>query len=465
MYAALRVETTAGTPLKPNTFFPITKVDIVAPYGAKPSVPILATRTMNINPIKNLIEAPSGSIGLQVEPKTIGFFLRAIYGAITSGRYFPTSGVTGTFQVGETVTGGTSAATATVLAVSAEKDYLIMGSPTGTFTAAGEAITGGTSGATATLGVNASTVYGHEATAPQTSLPTFTLEIGLANEVIRWGGVTFHGFNSIAHNDNIITAELSVMALWEFKHARVTAVTTAGSTKTITVDQTTGLTTSDSVKIFRPSTGAFIDLNGSGVKSETVASVPTELTFTLATLTDATAVGDLVMLAPQTPSYSLAKEFSWIGGSVGRFAADIDTAVAASAANIEEFELSVMNELESRHAANGTNVINRFPYKNHLKKFTGEGKIKRAYENMTLLDYLRRSAQFALQIRHTADQIASTGVYYTLDWRVPYAVFKPWNPPVEQDNILDEDASFDIFRSSADGYDHKALLVNEVTSY
>lgn len=465
-YIAIIKETVPGTVIKPTVFIPVTKFEATTQYQSNPSTPIIANRTKNINPIKNLIEAPEGKLSMEVEPLTFGHFLRGIYGAVISGRYFPISSVTGAFAVGDVVTGTTSSATATILAVSSENDYLIMGAPTGTFTAAGEAITAPV-GKSATLGVNAGTVYGHEAKAPQTSLPTFTLEVGLENEAYRFGGVTFHDFASIAHSDNIITAEVALRALFEFKHARVTAVTTAGSTKTISVDQTMGLTTADSIKIFRPSTGAFIDLNGAGVKFEAIASIPGETSFTIATLTDATAVGDLVMLNPQTPSYSLANEFSWIGGSVARTADTLTLAIAASAAlsGVEEFEFSLENEMESRHAANGVNLINRFPVKNHLKKLSGEGKLKKAYLDQTFLDRSRNGTSTALQIRSTADLIAATNMNYLLDWRVPALIFKPFNPALGEDALLEQDMAFELYRSSAAGFTSKALLVNTVASY
>lgn len=465
-YAALKVESVENTMVKPDTFFPLVSQDIVTQYGAVASMPIIGNRTERINPIKTAIEPPTGTIGLQIEPKTFGFFVRAVCGAIVSGRYFPISSVTGTFTVGETVTGGTSSATATVLAVSAEGDYLIVGSPTGTFTAAGETITGGSSGATATLGINAGTVYGHEAKAPQSSLPTFTLEIGFDDIAIRFGGVRFNSFNPVSQNDNIMTAEVAVTARSEYKFARVTAAVTSGSgSKTIPLDQTTGLTTSDTIKVFRPSTGAFLDFSASSVKTHTPASIPGETSITVTNLQTSLAVGDIVVLAPQTPSYSLSKEFSWIGGSVVRAASTISAAIAASAASIESYSLQLVNELEARHAANGINVINRFPSKNHLKKFTGEGSVMKAYFDPTFLDRMRSSSQLAWHFQHIAEQIASTGVYYTLDIRVPNTVMRAHSPSFENDAVLDEEMEFEIYRETTAGYSAKILLVNDVSSY
>lgn len=460
-YCAIRAESTENTPLTPNVFVGIKGFDVNTQYAVVPSSPILGDRNTRVNPLKGPIDAPTGTLSIQLEPKTAGYFLKAVFGAVSSGRYFQISGVTGTFVVGETITGGTSSATATVIAVSKEGDYLLMGAPTGTFTAAGEAITGGTSGATATLGVNAATVYGHEFKAPQTSLPTFTVEIGYTNEAIRFTGVRFPSINSVKHEDNVITVELEFKGRAEFKFGRVTAAVTAGSNKAIPVDQTLGLTTADTIKVYRPSTGAFMDLSGVGTKTSTISSISANTSVTIGTLTDALAVGDLLMLAPQTPSYTLGKEFTWIGGSVGRLASTATLAIAASAASIEEFELAVVNELETRHAANAASLTGRFPTANHLKGFNGNGMIKLAYTDMTLADRMRNVTQTALQIVHTGEQIGSTGVYYTLDWRVSNAYIEPFHPALADDALLDVEASFNFYRDATAGYTAKALLVTD----
>jgi len=466
MYAAIGSEVTVGTAVLPAVFFPFTSLDIVTQYKTNPSTSIIGNRTLNINPVKDLIEAPSGTIGIQMEPKTLGYFLKGVYGAVSTGVYLPISSATGTFTVGETLTGGTSSDTATVIAVSAELDYVLvtLGSPIPTLVA-GETLTGGTSGFTATLGTYASTVFGHEFKAPQNSLPTFTVEIGYDDRAYRYGGLRFNALNSITHEDNIMTAELGVMALWEFKHATVTAITTSGAgAKTITVDQTTGLIAADTIKVFRPSTGAFLDFSAASVKTHTLGTVASETTFTVTNLETSLAVGDLIVLAPQTATYTIGKEFSWIGGSVARLANTATLALTASAASVEEFELGLENEMENRHAANGLNLVNRFPVKNHLKKLSGTGSIKLAYENNSLIERSRSATPTALHIKHTGELITST-LYNSIEWRVPNVQFQPFNPSVEEDALLDQEISFDIYRSATSGYSHKALLINDVLSY
>lgn len=467
-YFALKPETTENTAVIPDVFLGIIGIDVVTQYLSNPSSPIFMDRNTKINPVKGPIDAPQGTVRVQIEPKGFGSFMKGVIGAVTSGRYFPISSVTGTFTVGETVTGGTSAATATVLAVSSEADYLIVGAPTGTFTVAGETLTGGSSSATATLGVNASTVYGHEFKAPQTTLPTFTVEIGYDDMAYRFTGVRFPALNSVTQEDNIMTAELAFFGRAEFKHARVTTALTAGAgAKTILLDQTIGLVATDTIKVWRPSTQAYLDFSAASVKTHTVGSVSAGASIAITNLETALAVGDLVVLAPRTPSYSVAKELSWIGGSVARVADTMLAALTASAnlAQIETFELAVVNEMEARHAALATGVAGRFPAKNHVKGFMGNGTLRRAYLDQNFLDRLRNATKTCLNIVHTGDMIGATNVYYKLDWRLPNCIFQPFQPAMDTDALLDEEMPFDLYRETSPAYTTKVLMVNDATSY
>lgn len=464
-YIAIRKETTENTPLKPNVFFGATKVDILTKYGAVAASPIMADRTLNINPVQNAIGAPAGTVSLQIEPKNIGHFLTAVFGAVSTGVFFPVSGVSGTFSVGETITGGTSTKTAVVVAVSAEKDYLLVSTLSGAFTI-GETLTGGTSSATGVLGTYDSTVNGHEFKGPQTSLPTYTVEVGLLNEAYRFTGVKFPSFKSVSDKGNIVTADVEVMGRAQFLHGRVTAiVNSSGSPVTIPIDQTQGLISADSIKIFRPSTGAFIDLNGSGVKTHTISSLVAETSITIPSLTTTLAVGDLVILAPQTPSYSQARELSWIGGSVAAVADSMTAALTADAASIETFDLGIQNEVEERHAANAANLNGRFPTLLGLKAWKGTGKLQRAYPDETFMDRLRNSTPSALLVKHTGDLIGATAIKYRLDWRCPKLVFAAYNPAIDTDALLNEVVPFDFYKDTTSGYSAKALLVSDASSF
>lgn len=464
-YAALIKETTENVPIKPTFFFGFTKFDVVTKWGVKSSNNIFTDRSLFVNPVKMAVEAPTGKLTFQLEPKFMGYPLRAAMGAGASGNYFPVSAVAGTFQVGETITGGSSAKTATVVAISNEKDYLLVSSPSGAFTA-GETITGGSSAATATLGVTDNTVYGQEMKAPANDQTTYTLEIGYENEAVRFTGVRFPSIESITDKDNIIGATLGVFARSAFISSRVQAVVASGSTKVILLDQTLGLTTADTVKVFRPGTG-YLDFSGSGVKTSAISTIVSETSITVPTLQTALQAGDLIVLAPQTPSFNTQTEFAWIGAALVSTGDSITAALsnAPLASSIESADLTITNETDSRHAANAVSVAGRFPSFNAFKGFKASGKFKRAYQDMTFLDRLRNSTQTGIRVVYNGGIIGATKLNYVFDLRFANGRLGAYHPSVETDALLDEAMTVDFYRSVADGYTVKALLITDTVSY
>lgn len=456
--ASLIKEVTPNTPLTPTNFFHLNEEDIAAEYAYTPSTPVANNRAMNLRAVSNKIAAPAGTISVNVDPKTWGHFLNGIYGGLTSGKYLPISSASASFTVGETVTGGSSSATATVV-LDSNGEFLLVSGGSGTFTA-GETITGGTSGSTATVTTYAATVYAHVGTLPDSSFTTYTLQINYVDNAIRYMGVRFHGLDAVGQKDNIITAGVKMMAQGQFRHAKVTAITTSGSTKTITVDQTYGLVDGDTIKIYRPGTG-FIDINGSGVKTEAITSVASTTTFTLATLTTSTAVGDLVMLAPQTASYTSGNEFSWIGGSVGYVGAAISSLAEEA---LEDFTFLVDTEFEERHSANGTLVKDQFPSALLEKGNTGSGTFKAYYNDEDFMRLQRLHTARAFRIKSTGALI--TGTLYNQIWfTFPEVQFDPYQTNITTDEIVDEEVPFTAFYNSTVGYLSRAVLINDVSSY
>jgi len=170
-------------------------------------------------------------------------------------------------------------------------------------------------------------------------------------------------------------------------------------------------------------------------------------------------------LQPQTPSYTVQDEFAWIGCSEVRVADNITAALTASTDSIEDFEIVLTNEIEGRHGADGTDVVDRFPATNFLKGLTGSGSLTRTYTDMAFLDRLRNNTDTAMLVKHTGGQIGSTGQNFALDWRTPNAQFQPFNPSITEDDLLNQEMPFEMYDSSGDGYLHKALLVNDTASY
>lgn len=459
-YMALIQEANENVALKPNVFVPIMSEDIVTEYQPNPSMPVSQTRVKNMRPVKTAIPAPTGTVTVELEPKTAGYFLKGIYGALTSGIYLPITTVVGNFAVGETITGSVSTNTAVVLAVSAENDYLLVGTVSGALTA-GETLTGGTSSATCVLTDYVATRFGHEATAPQASLPTFTLELGFANEAYRYTGVRFNAISSLGQSDNKITMQVGVMARAEFKHARVTAGVTAGAGAiTIPLDQTTGLVATDTIKVFRPSTGQYLAFSAAGVETHTVATIPGENSITVTNLETTLVAGDLIVLAPQSATYDISKEFFWIGGSEAKLGDDLATATTQC---IEDFTMVLTNELEPRHCANGINLVNRFPSNNYLMGIEASGSINKTYRDMGLLAALRENRPQALSVKHTGQQIGSTTGVESLEFRVPNVQFDNFNPSISEDALLEQDINYTAYDNAS--YFHKGILVNGVATY
>lgn len=465
-YLALRKETTEGTALTPNVFIPLLSEDIVTEWGDVAAQPVANNRALNIRSVGTAIPAPTGTITLQVEPRNLPHFLLGVGGAVTTGRYVPITSPSAAFTVGETITGGSSACTATVTAYDSEGTYILSGAPSTTFTDA-ETITGSSSASTATVTKFDTAAYGHQFLMPQTTDETYTVEIGFDNEAYRYTGVRF---NAITYNqsDNVLTLEVTITARYEFKHARVTAVTTSGAgAKTITVDQTTGLVASDSIKLYRPSTSTFQDFQAASDQIHTINAVSSETAFTITDLQVSTVVGDLIVLSPQTPSYAVGNELAWIGQSVVTLSTTMDLVLSAGTTeSIEDFELTIENAIEPRHAANGINVKDRFPATSFLAGFQGSGSISRTYTDPEFLDKLRKSRRFAMRVLTTGAALpTATDFNFLVDIRIPDALHQPFNPSISNDDLLNQEMPFELYYNSTDGFALKVLVVNENTAY
>lgn len=459
--ASLKKETSENVAVTPDVFFGFNEEDIAQEYPYSSSMPIANNRSMNIRALKGAIPPAEGSITMNVEPKTFGHILNGVFGGLTSGRYLPVSGGSGTFTVGETITGGTSSATATVSVVG--NGFLLLGSPSGTFTA-GETVTGGSSSATATVTAYSATVYGHAGTLPDNSIPSYTLQFNFADNAIRYFGVKFTGIDTLAQDENIITAGVQIMAQSQFRHAKITAVTNSGSgSKTLTMDQTFGLVASDSIKVWRPSTQAFLDFSASGVKTHTIGTVASTTTITVTDLQTSLAVGDLIMLAPQTPSYSVVDEFTWIGGATAEMG-DAVSSLSTTGVCLEDFTIVLANEYEPRHCAYGTLLKDRFAAHLLQKGCTVNGTFKAYYADEGRLRNMRTNTAQALRIKMVAGLI-STGLYYEFWMTLPEVQFKPIQTNFAQDAIIDEEVEFDAFYNSTNAALAKCLLVNTITSY
>lgn len=451
-------ESSENVAVTPTVFIPFNDENISLDFAYQAAVPVSSSRSVNRRAIKKRIPSPNGSINVNVEPNTFGHFLEAIYGDLASGNHIDISGITGTFQVGETITGGTSTETATVAFVG--DDFLIITSPSGAFTN-GETITGGTSSATATLGTYNASGYGHAANLPAEHSNTYCLQLNYSDRAYRLTGVKFTSIDALGQSDDIITAGISLMARGVFRQARVTATTTAGAgSKSIFLDQTLGLVVGDTIKVWRKGTG-FLDFSASSVKTHTVDTVVANTRITVTNTQTQLSAGDIILLAPQTASYSIDEEFPWVGGSQISLGDDVDNFATEEA---EDFSLVVTNDYEERHAAKSTGIQNRFPSALLHKGITATGNFTLYNQDEGFMQIARENRAQAIKIRSIGTAVV-TNKNHQLEFILPNIQFGSYNQNISQDDIVNENVPFDAFHDETEGYISQVLLVNGIASY
>jgi|GEM_PF-7087804 len=456
---SLKKETTPATPVTPDQFFGINEESVVTQYPLEPAQPVSANRTMNLRAVKKAVPAPTGSIKLNIEPKQFGYLAEGVYGTLTEGNYLPMNTVVGTFQIGETVTGGTSAKSGTVAFVSTE--YLLITAPTGNFIAA-ETITGGTSGATAKVTAFDTTVYGHRGKLPQNTMPTFTLQFNFQDTAVRYFGVRFTALDQIAQSNNIITADVKMISQQEFREGKITTATVSGAgAKQLILDQTKGLVAGDTIKLWRPGTG-FMEFSAALTYTHTITTVNDDTHITVTNLQTSTIAGDLIVLAPQTATYSVGDEFAWIGSTTGKIG---DALSSLAVADFEDFTYAVINAYEERHAATGFLPKDRFPAAIIQKGLTAKGSFKAYYKDETYYRLLRLNTQQAFSIACTGKAIGVTALNYEIDFIFPNVQFDSFQTSIAKDAVVNQAIPFTAYYDSTTGELAELLLINDVASY
>lgn len=464
-YFGLIKEVAVNTPLTPTTYVGINSEDMATEYAYTPTMEIAGNRTLNMGSVKNAIPAPIGSVNINVEPKNFGHFLNGVFGLTSSPRLKVAN--TTNLSVGATID-NSSTFTAVVSHIDRVNNIIVCSSFTAGDVAVDDTIDDAATGGTfsANLDEYSASVYAHGGNLPSeiSTGETYTCDIGYDDRAIRYMGCRFTALDALQHSDNVITANVKIMAQGQFRQARVTAITLAGEgAQTITVDQTYGLVAGDTFKIYRPSTGAFIALPSAGVYEHTIATVATSTTITATVLAADTAVGDLLVLAPATPSYTEGSEFCWIGGSTVATGGTIATAAAQT--DINDFNLVIANNFEARHAATGYLMKDRFPATIIQTGLTGSGTLTTHHHDESWYTYLRQTAQHALSITHQGSLIGVTTYENEIHWSIPNVRLDPYQTNIGQDDVVVEEIPFTIFADSTEGYTAQVILVNDVASY
>lgn len=336
-YLILKKESSAGTPLYPDTPIEILSESIKPNWDITSVGVISGSRSENVRPAKNRVGPFNGAIEILVEPKMIGHFLCGFFGE----------------DVHTTITAG----------VSEQSDFQ-----------------------------------------PLATVPAYTMDIKIAGEayVTRYFGVRIAKMN-FSLDGNKLKCVIDVTAQRVFTNARVTTAASSGTA--LAVDQTSGLTTSDTLQVLSGTTPSTVNA------TLTISSITSELALVVSTIGASLAVNDIVVIKARTiddEDYSLGDEFIWAGG------ADVFAAAGANAmqqlatkTNCETFELALENMTEPRWAATGNDIVDRMPATILLKGVKVTGKFSQFHADPGMMDILRNMSQLALRFRFLGAALAA----------------------------------------------------------
>lgn len=191
---------------------------------------------------------------------------------------------------------------------------------------------------TATTGANPYThTYGESITTDPNS---YTIDVPKGVYVVRFMGVEASKL-AISWNEGKMEFDLDVSGLKSFYPREIASQSGAGPyTITLKTDYdpnpTTGLVVGDAIKFYDVSANSYI--------TATVATIPNGTTFTTATNPTLIAAGDMMMLAPATPSLSILTPFLQ-GKTQYFFAADAATAFTNSSTPSNQTRLEPGTEI------------------------------------------------------------------------------------------------------------------------
>lgn len=217
---------------------------------------------------------------------------------------------------------------------------------------------------------------------------TFDMQIGDAPWCHRFFGLIISKL-SFSKDDNAWKCTAEAMGRKAFTSARV--IDSVNSGTTLTLDQTAGLTTSDTILILDKADGVTI------LKELTIASIDSETQLTTSTIDVQLDPDDMVVIksAEILPSdYLQSDPFVFLGGSQIYVGEDIDN---TSRECKEDVELDLMNEIEARYCS-GLDKEARFASDLIIKGYTAEAKVTKFYNSESYLDKARANDEFGFRI-------------------------------------------------------------------
>lgn len=220
-----------------------------------------------------------------------------------------------------------------------------------------------------------------------TRLYTFDVQPGDAPWVNRFFGAQITKM-SITREDNAMKCVATVAPTKAFINARVTTAASSGTS--LDVDQTSGLTTADTLLVISKADGY------TTVAELTISAVNSETNLGVSTIGASIAVGDLIKIKRATvtaSSYNQDNPLQFHNGSTVYVGADIDNTTEEAK---EDFVVEVMNEVEPRFTS-GITEVSRYPNEVLTKGYSANGKITKFYNNESKLDKLRKNEKIGVR--------------------------------------------------------------------
>lgn len=233
--------------------------------------------------------------------------------------------------------------------------------------------------------------YTHPFTASLLTDPnSYTIDLSYGSQVIRYFGVQASKV-TYGWDNGEMRLNLDVSGLGAFSGREITSIstTTVNLTTTYDTNATTGLVANDLVYV--------VKADGSSSLSTTIASITDGDTVILAASAAAFAAGDMLVLRPATPSYTLLTPFLW-SKTQFCFGATASAALSATQTRLDDgTEISLMygfnnDEGEKRSGAFDPAALVRTTY-------SVDAKIKKYFDTSDEIKQWNSLAKRALVMR------------------------------------------------------------------
>lgn len=303
----------------------------------------------------------------------------------------------------------------------------------------------------------------NSSTIPTYSLDIYTPDIGTRGTTKRYFGCRFGQF-AIEQNNGVFEGSVSVLAQGAFVVEEIGTATATGAV-TLVISKTSGLTTSDTI---------IVGWGSANEETATISAINVDgITLTVSALTNTHAVGDRVVILPQTPSYTLGKQFTFYGGTTtganankgggATFLYGETLGAATTPMLIEDYRFELGQELEARHAARGYTHNDSYPVAILTKGYDATVKFSQYYQDPRFINIARRRLPVATIFQTYAGNIDADAA--DVEWlkiETPEIYVKGHNPDVGNDDIIDEQIEADCYHNTTSGFVSRCTIKTTV---